>query len=162
MSNSLYSLDPAVEEHLALKTFEVSIPPGAGAYADFFVQEKFDVKDFISSLSEKLIAQSKADAGRAWTARAGGNGCSSHLAAYDPKPFIRTFELAVDRLIAVRKELQKQTEAAETSVHSAERDYSKRMGDINGGFDTVTKSFTSMESKINEVGRTAIRVGASS
>ncbi|EJD53474.1 exocyst complex component Sec10 [Auricularia subglabra TFB-10046 SS5] len=126
MSVPLYTLDPAVEEHLRLETFE----------------EKFDVKDFVTSISEKLIAQSKADAG-----------------PFDPKPFIRTFELAVDRLIAVRKDLQKQSETAETSVRSAERDYTKRMGEINGGFDSVTKSFSSMESKINEVGRTAIRVG---
>ncbi|KAH7105434.1 exocyst complex component Sec10, partial [Auriculariales sp. MPI-PUGE-AT-0066] len=126
MALNLYTLDPQVEERLALKTFE----------------EKFDVKDFVSTVSEKLIVQSKADAG-----------------PFDPRPFIRTFELAVDRLIAVRKDLQKQTESAETSVRSAERDYQKRMVEINSGFDSVTKSFTGMESKINEVGRTAIRVG---
>lgn len=65
----------------------------------------------------------------------------------------------MDRLIAVRKDLQKHAEGAESGVRAAERDYQKRMVDINSGFETVTKSFGSMESKINEVGRTAIRVG---
>ena len=120
------SFDSSLEELLTITTFE----------------GKFDVKDFISSVSEKLITQSKAEAG-----------------PFDPKPFIRAFESAVDRLIDIWKDLQKWTDVLEKSVKPAERAYSKKMTGLNGGFEAVAKSFNSMESKISEVGCTAIRIG---
>ncbi|OCH92156.1 exocyst complex component Sec10 [Obba rivulosa] len=120
------ALDPSVQAHLGLDTFE----------------EKFDVKDFVASISEKLIAQSKADSG-----------------PFDPKPFIRTFEAAVDQLIAVRKDVQSKTEQMEKVVRTAEREYSKKMAELNRGFEAVGQSFSGMETKMNEVGRTAIRIG---
>ena len=57
------------------------------------------------------------------------------MTAFDPKPFIRTFEAAVDRLIAVRKDVQAKTEQMEKSVRVAEREYSKKMADLNKQFD---------------------------
>ncbi|KAH9939976.1 exocyst complex component Sec10 [Amylocystis lapponica] len=120
------SLEPSVEDHLRPEVF----------------QGKFDVKDFVGSISEKLISQSKADPG-----------------PFDPKPFIRTFEAAVDRLIAVRKDVQAKTEQMEKNVRITEREYSKKMAELNRGFEAVSQSFSGMESKMNEVGRTAIRIG---
>jgi len=63
----------------------------------------------------------------------------------------------VDRLVTVRKDLQ--TEGAESSVRAAERDYRERMVEINSNFESVTQSSSIMEYTINEVGRTAVRVG---
>ncbi|KAH8094809.1 exocyst complex component Sec10 [Cristinia sonorae] len=103
---------------------------------------KFDVKEFVGAVSEKLIAQSKAHAG-----------------PFDPKPFIQSFETAVDRLISVRKDVQAKTEQMEKSVRVGEREYSKKMAELNRGFEAVGQSFTGMENRMNEVGRTAIRVG---
>ena len=57
------------------------------------------------------------------------------LAAFDPKPFIRTFEAAVDKLLAVRKDVQTKTEQLEKSVRVAEREYSKKMVELNKGFE---------------------------
>jgi hypothetical protein len=58
----------------------------------------------------------------------------SHL-AFSPKPFINTFETAVDRLIALRKDVQVKTEQMEKSVRVAEREYSRKMSDLNRGFE---------------------------
>ena len=55
--------------------------------------------------------------------------------AFDPRPFIRTFESAVDRLIEIRKDLQRETDTLEKSVKHAERDYSKKITELNGGFE---------------------------
>lgn len=55
--------------------------------------------------------------------------------AFDPKPFIRSFEAAVDKLIAVRKDVQMKTEQMEKSVRVAEREYSKKMVELNNGFE---------------------------
>ncbi|KAI6047487.1 exocyst complex component Sec10-like protein [Pisolithus marmoratus] len=125
-TNDPLQLDPAFESQLGLDTFE----------------GKFDVKDFVGSLSEKLITQSKTSSG-----------------PFDPKPFIRTFELVVDRLISVRKDVQVKTEQLEKNVRVAEREYSRKMAELNKGFEAVGSSFATMENKLNEVGRTAIRIG---
>ena len=88
-------------------------------------------------------------------------------------PFIRTFESVVDRLITIRKDLQQRTEQMEKSVKQAEREFSTRMKGLNDNFEVstlplssvahpsqeVSKSFGGMESRISEVGRTAIRIG---
>lgn len=60
--------------------------------------------------------------------------------AFDPKPFIRTFEAAVDTLIAVRKDVQAKTEQMEKSVRVAEREYSKKMAELNRSFEVFVYS----------------------
>ena len=60
------------------------------------------------------------------------------IVALDPKPFIQTFEAAVDRLIAVRKDVQARTEQMEKSVRVAEREYSKKMAELNRGFEVCS------------------------
>ncbi|CAE6391420.1 Exocyst complex component SEC10 [Rhizoctonia solani AG-1 IB] len=79
--------------------------------------------------------------------------------AFDPRPFIRNFEAAVDKLLDIRKDIQKKTEMLEKSVKSAEEEYNQKMVELNSGFEVVGRSFTAMESKITEVGRSAIRIG---
>ncbi|KAF8640107.1 hypothetical protein AX17_001343 [Amanita inopinata Kibby_2008] len=120
------SMDHTSEEHLQLSAFK----------------GKFDVPSFVGSISEKLIAHSKADNG-----------------PFDPKPFLASFEAAVDKLLAVRKEVQAKTEQMEKSVRVAEREYSKKMTDLNRGFEAVGNSFSGMESRMNQVSTTAVRIG---
>ena len=63
-----YALDPAVRQQLQLKTFEVrQILLWLPFLSDLLVslQGKFEVKDLVGSVSEKLISQSKAEPGRA-------------------------------------------------------------------------------------------------
>ncbi|KAG7096738.1 hypothetical protein E1B28_004151 [Marasmius oreades] len=47
----------------------------------------------------------------------------------------------------------------EKSVRVSEREYSKKMNELNRGFEAVGSSFAGMESRMNEVGSTAIRIG---
>ena len=62
----------------------------------------------------------------------------THFAtAFDPKPFILTLEAAVDQLIAVRRDVQARTEQMEKSVKVTEREYSKKMADLNKGFEVI-------------------------
>ncbi|KAG5650308.1 hypothetical protein H0H81_012675 [Sphagnurus paluster] len=119
---------------------------------------KFDVTDFVGAISEKPISQSKSDNG-----------------PFNPKPFIQTFEAAVDRLIVVRKDVQAKTEQMEKSVRVSEREYSKKMADLDRGFEVrirsatsqaaclqsqaVSGSFLGMEARMNQVSSTAVRIG---
>jgi len=75
----------------------------------------------------------------------------------------------------VRKDVQAKTEQMEKSVRVAEREYSKRMAELNRGFEvcwapvlpvsylwrsqTVGNSFSGMEARMNEVSSTAVRIG---
>jgi len=61
--------------------------------------------------------------------------------AFDPHPFIRTFEAAVDKLIAMRRDVQAKTEQMEKSVRVGEREYSKKMADLNRGFEVCKRPF---------------------
>lgn len=89
----------------------------------------------MGSISEKLITHSKADPGRMSAVPILRDIHLTVDAAFDPKPFIRTFEAAVDRLIAVRKDVQAKSEQLEKNVRMTEREYSKKMGELNRGFD---------------------------
>ncbi|KAF8318148.1 exocyst complex component Sec10 [Clavulina sp. PMI_390] len=123
---SLYAPDPALEELLEIKHFE----------------DNFDVLEFITAISDKLITQSKDDNG-----------------PFDPAPFIRTFEHSVERLLEIRKDVQERKESLENSLRSAERDFSRRLTQLNTGFEDVNKTFNKMESSIGQVGKSAVRIG---
>ena len=60
----LFPLDSSLEELLTITTFEVCTRLPTLKLPLHYGQGKFDVKDFVSSVSEKLITQSKAEAGR--------------------------------------------------------------------------------------------------
>lgn len=152
-------------------------------YAHPHDQENFDIQEFVTSISERLIAESKDDPGRTYLLLCvifqSDQPIFIVITAFDPNPFIRTFESAVDTLLTIRKDVQTRTETMEARVKVEERDYSKKLTELNSGFEVssasqrfsifltesifaqaVGKSFGSMESKISQVGRTAIRIGA--
>lgn len=54
--------DPAIAKALQLSTFEVGLGSGVRRRAD--EQDAYSTEDFVSTLSEKLIAESKANPGR--------------------------------------------------------------------------------------------------
>ncbi|KAL7418599.1 Exocyst complex component 5 [Cryptotrichosporon argae] len=118
--------DPAIERTLQLSTFE----------------DRYSTEDFVGSLSEKLIAESKADPG-----------------PYNPTPFMRTFSPALDALLALRQQVAERTKRMETEVRRSEREYGRRLRELDSGFEAIGSSFTSLEGKITDVGRTAVRIG---
>ncbi|GMK57608.1 hypothetical protein CspeluHIS016_0404420 [Cutaneotrichosporon spelunceum] len=119
--------DPAVAKALQLSTFE------QGAYS---------TEDFVSTLSEKLIAESKASTG-----------------PFDPVPFMQAFSPALDSLLALRSQVSERTKKMEGDVRRANREYGKRLRELDSGFEAVGGSFSHLESKMSDVGRTATRVG---
>lgn len=112
----------------------------------------------MGSLSEKLIAESKRQAG-----------------PFDPKPFLQTFSPALDSLLSLRQQTAERTKKMESDVRRAEREYGKRLRELDGGFEvrlvsgpdcgtsltcqTIGSSFSHLETKITDVGRSAVRIG---
>lgn len=105
-------------------------------------QNDFDTNDFIAQLTSKLVQRSKADPG-----------------PFNPRPFIRTFESALDQLVQIRSQVDAQSQQLSSSVHVAESAYAKKLDELSKNFVAVGNSFTSLEDRISEVGRTAIRIG---
>ncbi|CBQ67730.1 related to exocyst complex 100 kDa component [Sporisorium reilianum SRZ2] len=105
-------------------------------------QNDFNTNDFIAQLTSKLVQRSKADPG-----------------PFNPRPFIRTFEAALDQLVQIRSQVDAQSQQLSSSVHVAESAYAKKLDELSKNFVAVGNSFTSLEDRISEVGRTAIRIG---
>ncbi|KAK4704080.1 exocyst complex component 5, partial [Phenoliferia sp. Uapishka_3] len=108
-----------------------------------FKATDFNVTALVESLMEEDVRKAKAD----------GQG------AFDPKPHIKTLEHALSLLLPLRKANAARTSELERSVAQAERAY---RGDVRGakaGFETVNTQFQALDSKITNVGRTAVRIG---
>ncbi|KAL0240282.1 hypothetical protein I308_106529 [Cryptococcus tetragattii IND107] len=105
-------------------------------------ENNYSTEEFIGALSEKLITESKANPG-----------------PFNPTPFLQTFSPALDTLLELRKQVAERTKKMETDVRRAEREYGKRLRELDGGFEAIGKSFTNLESKVTDVGRTAVRIG---
>ena len=103
-----------------------------------YAQDNFDIQEFIGAISEKLIVQSKEDTGRMLGSGTSMSPSSTEhrtITAFDPNPFIRTFESSVDTLLAIRKDVQTKQEAMEVSLRSAEVEFSRKLADLNTNFE---------------------------
>jgi hypothetical protein len=62
--------------------------------------------------------------------------CLCNLAAaFDPKPFIRTFESVLEELQLLKTRVQEQCNELESSTQSAELEYKRNITDLHGAFD---------------------------
>ncbi|CAM0136693.1 Exocyst complex component 5 [Umbelopsis sp. WA50703] len=99
--------------------------------------------EFIEAISAGLIEQTKEYSGK----------------AMDAKSFIRTFENVFDQLAELRIEVQGQCEELENECYKAEAHHQQNVNDLTSSFDTVYRSYDTLETRVNEVGKTAIRIG---
>ncbi|KAL1919421.1 uncharacterized protein VTP21DRAFT_2114 [Calcarisporiella thermophila] len=109
---------------------------------DEFKKKDFTTKEFIENLSSAILS-----------------GSDGEKRAFDPKPLIRTFEAAVNRLESLRVHVRDKCDEIEGSAQLAETSHKKRLGELNSLFQDVYRSFENLETRINEVGKTAIRIG---
>jgi hypothetical protein len=70
--------------------------------------------------------------------------------AFNPKPFIADFEATVGRLLELRKEIQQSVEQKEKGTRRAELDYSRRMTELNSGFDVSYSNIATIVCMANE------------
>jgi 16S rRNA A1518/A1519 N6-dimethyltransferase RsmA/KsgA/DIM1 with predicted DNA glycosylase/AP lyase activity len=106
-------------------------------------RNKFVVNEFVQGLSAANIA---------FTARQPGG-------ALDPKPYIRTFESALTRLQDLREEILQETKDVDKNVKFAETQFAQRNRQLEDTFRDINSTFTSLQSRISDVGKTAITIG---
>lgn len=127
--NDAHASNGSGEVNLSLATFE---------------QVDFDVASLVSSLSESAVGSSQT---------------GSNPSGFDPAPLIGVFESAVDQLLPLRESLSTRATQAENTVTTAEKSYNAKLQELKRNFEAVSGSYSSLESRISEVGRTAIRIG---
>ncbi|RIB24859.1 exocyst complex protein [Gigaspora rosea] len=103
-------------------------------------QGKFTTRDFVENMSKNLLKH-------------------ANPKAFDPKPFIRTFERSIDELLKLRETVTEQSKDLEATVQLTEAGHRKKLHELKTTFEDVVHSFETLESRINEVGNTAIRIG---
>ncbi|RIA92225.1 exocyst complex component Sec10-like protein [Glomus cerebriforme] len=107
---------------------------------DTFQQGKFTTREFVENMSKNMLKR-------------------ANPKAFDPKPFIRTFERSIDELLKLRESVKKESKDLETSVQIIEAGHRKKLVELKTTFEDVVNSFETLETRINEVGNTAIRIG---
>ncbi|KAJ2747843.1 Exocyst complex component 5 [Coemansia sp. BCRC 34301] len=78
---------------------------------------------------------------------------------FEPKPFVRTYERALEKLLASHDELGGKIAQLERSTRAYADDHRKKMARLKQTFATVGSSFERLETQISEVGSNTIRIG---
>ncbi|KAJ1962730.1 Exocyst complex component 5 [Dipsacomyces acuminosporus] len=103
--------------------------------------EGFSAEDFIEQLSQVDLEFAKKNA------------------TLEPRPFIRTFERALERLQASQHELSTTISQLERSTKAYADDHRKKTARLKQMFGTVGTSFERLEAQISEVSSNTIRIG---
>lgn len=106
-------------------------------------RNKFVVNEFVQGLSAANIA---------FTARQSSG-------ALDPKPYIRTFESALTRLQDLREKVVQEAKEIDEDVKVAETQFTRKNSQLEDTFRDINSTFTGLQSRISEVGKTAIKTG---
>jgi len=106
-------------------------------------RNKFVVNEFVQGLSAANIA---------YTARQSSG-------ALDPKPYIRTFEQALTRLQDLREQIIQEGKDIDKDVNAAETQFVRRNSQLEETFRDINSTFTGLQNRISEVGKTAITIG---
>jgi hypothetical protein len=115
---------------------------------DTFSSQDFIVKDFIEALSDAAIPPSR---------RAGPNAV-----AFDPKPLIRTFELALNRLKLLSEDLETQENELSAGVRKAEAVHNTNVQARERELERTVDSFHRLERSLDngeQGGNAAVRIG---
>lgn len=124
---------------------------------DTFSNADFIVKDFVESLSDAAIPTSR---------RSGANAATiipaASAQAFDPKPLIRTFEQALNRLKQLSEELELEENEISGGVRRAEAQHNQNIHARERELDNAVESFHTLERSLDgdsEGGNAAVRIG---
>ncbi|KAH9273107.1 hypothetical protein BASA83_004684 [Batrachochytrium salamandrivorans] len=78
---------------------------------------------------------------------------------FEPKPFIRVFDMVSDELLRLKKRVQSKIDDQEDQAAASESARRRKMKSFADAFDDVHRAFESLDSRLSEVGNTAIRIG---
>ena len=125
---------------------------------DTFSSADFIVKDFIEALSDAAIPVSRRSGANTTTL---SNAASAQ--AFDPKPLIRNFEQALNKLKGLSEDLEQQENELSSGVRQAESQHNTNIRARERELDAAVDSFHQLERSLDgsdsEGGNAAVRIG---
>ena len=112
-------------------------PQTPGFTLDVFSSRDFIVKDFIESLSENAAHPNRR------------SGPTTQAQAFDPRPLIRTFENALNRLSDLSSELESRETELSGAVRRAEAQHSTNVKSLGRRLDQTIDSFQNLDTSLN-------------
>ncbi|MCJ1474284.1 Exocyst complex component 5 [Lambiella insularis] len=144
---------PASPTHLS-PNYTRSLFPQAPTFSlDTFSNQDFSVKDFIDSLSDSSVPPNRR------------SGPSTQ--AFDPRPLIRGFEHALNRLSDLSGDLQSKETEQSAAVRRAEAQHNSNAQSLGRKLDETLDSFRNLDRSLNGAssdnndfgGDTAVKIG---
>ena len=115
-----------------------SVFPQAPSFTlDTFSNRDFIVKDFVEALSDSAVAPG----------RRSGPGTQAN--AFDPKPLIRSFEHALNRMSDLSGDLELRENELSGAVRRAEAEHTKNVQHLNRKLDQTVDSFNHLDTSLN-------------
>ncbi|KAJ2556817.1 Exocyst complex component 5, partial [Coemansia sp. RSA 1933] len=112
-----------------------------GLAEGYFTQAKFIPDEFVEEVSRVDLEFAKKNS------------------TFEPKPFVRTFERVLEKLLETQEGLESNIAQLERSTKTYADDHRKKMTRLKQTFATVGSSFEKLETQISEVGSNTIRIG---
>ena len=112
-------------------------PQAASFTLDTFSDRDFLVKDFVEALSDSAVLPSRR------------SGPSSQSNAFDPKPLIRSFEHALNRLADLSGDLESRENELSGAVRRAEAQYTNNIQNLGRKLDQTVDSFNRLDASLN-------------
>ncbi|KAF8475948.1 exocyst complex component Sec10-like protein [Kalaharituber pfeilii] len=110
-----------------------------------FSSKDFIVKDFIEGLSATTLAAHRKS--------------GIQTTAFDPKPYIRTFEAALERLKELDQDLSERESDLKEGVRRAELEHSRTLERLGSKFNQTLQEFQRLDASISDGGGMAVRIG---
>ena len=104
-------------------------------------QGSFHLNEFISALCEESLEKARGQP------------------VFDPKPMALTLEQAIQELQSMKSKVDERSTALHSAVQVSQSVYTKKIRQLMNNFDATQSSFNSLQERISDVGRTAIRIG---
>lgn len=144
---------PASPTHLSPNYTRSLFPQAPSFSLDTFSNQDFSVKDFIDSLSDSSVPPNRR------------SGPSAQ--AFDPRPLIRGFEQALNRLSDLSGDLESKETELSAAVRLAEAQHSSNAQSLSRKLDETIESFRNLDSSLNGTngddndfgGDTAVKIG---
>ena len=115
-----------------------SIFPQAPSFTlEVFSSQDFLVKEFIESLSESAIPANRR------------SGPANNAQAFDPRPLIRTFENALNKLSELSGEVESREIELSAAVRRAEAQHTSNVQSLGRKLDEAIDSFQNLDSSLN-------------
>ncbi|KAL7748429.1 Exocyst complex component 5 [Sorochytrium milnesiophthora] len=128
-----------------------------------FANSSFNTKDFVNSLTFTPLSLTKLTSGTSSGATSATLGrptsSGARVSEFDAKPFIHVFENALADLVKVRKRVLRNIEELEDAQTAADNVHKTKLGELNRSFQGMYTSFRTLESRIGDVGNTAVKIG---